>query len=333
MKFARRLDALQQKYPAMGFPIAVTYKFLDDQGVYLAALIAYYGFISLFPLLLLLSTVLGFVLSGHPELQQDIIDSALSQFPVIGADLADPHRIGGGVTGLVIGLVGALYGGLGVALASQNAMNTAWSVPRNMRPDPIRGRLRGLLLLGTIGLAVLGTAAVAAVGAATHLSGSFTVLLMLAAITINSAIFILAFRLATARPLSVADVAPGAVAAAVVWQVLQSFGAYYVSKVVSTASVTNGVFAVVLGLLAFLFLAAAAIVVCVEINVVRVDRLHPRALLGPFTDKADLVEGDKRTFTDQAKAQRAVAHEGIHVTFDEVSAKMDRPGPPSKEEP
>ncbi len=85
MKFARRLDALQQKYPAMGFPIAVTYKFLDDQGVYLAALIAYYGFISLFPLLLLLSTVLGFVLSGHPELQQDIIDSALSQFPVIGA--------------------------------------------------------------------------------------------------------------------------------------------------------------------------------------------------------------------------------------------------------
>ena len=188
-------------------------------------------------------------------------------------------------------------------------------------------------MLGTIGLAVLGTAAVAAVGAATHLSGSFTVLLMLAAITINSAIFILAFRLATARPLSVADVAPGAVAAAVVWQVLQSFGAYYVSKVVSTASVTNGVFAVVLGLLAFLFLAAAAIVVCVEINVVRVDRLHPRALLGPFTDKADLVEGDRRTFTDQAKAQRAVPHEGIHVTFDEVSAKMDRPGPPSKEEP
>ncbi|MFE5705943.1 YihY/virulence factor BrkB family protein [Rhodococcus koreensis] len=333
MKFARRLDALQQRYPAMGFPIAVAYKFLDDQGVYLAALIAYYGFISLFPLLLLLSTVLGFVLSGHPELQQDIIDSALSQFPVIGADLADPHRIGGGVTGLVIGLVGALYGGLGVALACQNAMNTAWSVPRNMRPDPIRGRLRGLLLLGTIGLAILGTAAVAGIGAATHLSGSFTVLLTLAAIAINSVIFILAFRLATARPLSVADVAPGAVAAAVLWQVLQSFGAYYVSKVVSTASVTNGVFAVVLGLLAFLFLAAAAVVVCVEINVVRVDRLHPRALLVPFTDKAELADGDKRTFTDQAKAQRAVPRQGIHVTFDELSGTMDESAPTSKEEP
>jgi uncharacterized BrkB/YihY/UPF0761 family membrane protein len=156
---------------------------------------------------------------------------------------------------------------------------------------------------------------------------------MLAAITINSAIFVLAFRLATARPLSLADVAPGAVAAAVLWQVLQSFGAYYVSKVVSTASVTNGVFAVVLGLLAFLFLAAAVIVVCVEINVVRVDRLHPRALLVPFTDKAELADGDKRTFTDQAKAQRAVRHEGIHVTFDELSGTMDETAPTSKEEP
>ena len=84
MKFARRLDALQQKYPALGFPIAVTYKFLDDQGVYLAALIAYYGFISLFPLLLLLSTVLGFVLAGHPELQQVYLYVVLSPLSLRG---------------------------------------------------------------------------------------------------------------------------------------------------------------------------------------------------------------------------------------------------------
>lgn len=140
MTIAKRLDALQQKHPALGFPIAVLYKFLDDQGVYLAALIAYYGFVSLFPLLLLLSTILGFVLSGNPELQQQILDSALHQFPVIGDDLGNAQQIGGGVTGLVIGIVGGLYGGLGVALACQNAMNTVWSVPRNMRPDPKIGR-------------------------------------------------------------------------------------------------------------------------------------------------------------------------------------------------
>ncbi|MDV6277653.1 YhjD/YihY/BrkB family envelope integrity protein [Rhodococcus erythropolis] len=316
MTIAKRLDALQQKHPALGFPIAVLYKFLDDQGVYLAALIAYYGFVSLFPLLLLLSTILGFVLSDNLELQQQILDSALHQFPVIGDDLGNAQQIGGGVTGLVIGIVGGLYGGLGVALACQNAMNTVWSVPRNMRPDPIRGRLQGLLLLGTIGLAILGTTAVSSIGGALHLGGSFGFLLTLAAVVMNAGIFIVAFRLTCARPLSVADVAPGAIAAAVLWQALQSFGALYVTSVVRGASTTNGVFAIVLGLLAFLFLAAASIVMCAEINVVRVDKLHPRALLAPFTDNTELIEGDRRTFADQAKAQRAVPHENIHVTFD-----------------
>jgi membrane protein len=320
MSIARRLDALQRRHPALGFPIAVLYKFLDDQGVYLAALIAYYGFISLFPLLLLLSTVLGFVLAGNPGLQQDIIDSALRQFPAIGTDLATQDRIGGGWAGLVIGVVGALYGGLGVALACQNAMNTAWSVPRHQRPDPIRARGQGLLLLGTIGLAVLGTAAISGIGAAAHLDGPLSVLLIVATLILNSGIFILAFRLTTARPLSNAEVVPGAVAAAVLWQMLQTFGAFYVSSVVRTASVTNGVFAIVLGLLAFLFLAGVTVVLCVEINVVRVDNLHPRALLAPFTDKVDLIEGDKRTFSDQAQAQRAVAHEDIQVTFDDRRA-------------
>lgn len=320
MTIAQRLDALQQKHPAVGFPIAVLYKFLDDQGVYLGALIAYYGFVSLFPLLLLLSTGLSFVLADNPDLQHRIFDSALSQFPVIGNDLGNPTQLGGGVTGLVIGVVGGLYGGLGVALACQNAMNTVWSVPRNMRPDPIRGRLQGLLLLGTIGLAILGTAAVAAASTALDFGGPFRFLFIVAAVAINSVIFIVGFRLTCARPLSVADVAPGAVAAAVLWQALQSFGAYYVGTVVRGASTTNGVFAIVLGLLAFLFLAAGAIVMCAEINVVRVDRLHPRALLAPFTDNTELIEGDHRTFSDRAKAQRAVPHENIHVTFERPSS-------------
>lgn len=176
---------------------------------------------------------------------------------MIGDDLGNAQQIGGGVTGLVIGIVGGLYGGLGVALACQNAMNTVWSVPRNMRPDPIRGRLQGLLLLGTIGLAILGTTAVSNIGGALHLGGSFSFLLTLAVVVLNAGIFIVAFRLTCARPLSVADVAPGAIAAAVLWQALQSFGALYVTSVVRGASTTNGVFAIVLGLLAFLFLAAA----------------------------------------------------------------------------
>src|SRR5512144_3172398 len=90
------LDRLQRRSRAAGFAIAVIYKYVDDQGGYLAALITYYAFVSLFPLLLLLTTVLGVVLAGHPQVQHQVLDSALSQFPVIGDQLADPQHLSGG---------------------------------------------------------------------------------------------------------------------------------------------------------------------------------------------------------------------------------------------
>ena len=95
MSLTERFDAFQRRHPVAGFPIGVIYKFGEDQGPYLAALITYYGFLSLFPLLLLLTSVLGFVLDGHPELQQQILDSTLSQFPVIGDELAEPQGLQG----------------------------------------------------------------------------------------------------------------------------------------------------------------------------------------------------------------------------------------------
>ena len=321
MNVAQQLDALQQRHPALSFPIAVLYKFIDDQGVYLAALITYYGFVALFPLLYLLSTVLGFVLAGDPELQQQITESALSHFPVIGDDLNEPARIGGGPLGLVIGVLGSLYGGLGVALAFQNAMNTAWSVPRHLRPNPIVARGQGLLLLGTVGLGILATASISGVGVLASIGGLPRFLILLATLVSNSILFVIAFKLTTARKLTVAEVAPGAISAAALWQLLQSFGAIYVAKVVQSASAVNGVFAIVLGLLAFLFLAAAVVVWSVEINVVRVDRLYPRALLAPFTDNVDLAVGDKRAFRDFAQAQRATLQQDIHVTFDDREEK------------
>ncbi|NMN99542.1 YihY/virulence factor BrkB family protein [Antrihabitans stalactiti] len=321
MNVAQQLDALQQRHPALSFPIGVLYKFIDDQGVYLAALITYYGFVALFPLLYLLSTVLGFVLAGNPELQQQITESALSHFPVIGDDLNEPARIGGGPLGLVIGVLGSLYGGLGVALAFQNAMNTAWSVPRHLRPNPIVARGQGLLLLGTVGLGILATASISGVGVLASIGGLPRILILFATLVANSILFVIAFKLTTARKLTVAEVAPGAIAAATLWQLLQSFGAIYVAKVVQSASAVNGVFAIVLGLLAFLFLAAAVVVWSVEINVVRVDRLYPRALLAPFTDNVDLAVGDKRAFRDFAQAQRAHLQQDIHVTFDDREEK------------
>lgn len=314
---SERLDRFQRRHRAAEFPIAVVYKYADDIGGYLAALIAYYAFVSLFPLLLLFSTILSFVLAGHPDLQQQVLDSALREFPVVGSQLSDPRRIGGGTVGLVVGIIGSLYGGLGVAQALQYAMNTAWGVPRNRRPNPLLARAKSLLLVATAGLAVIGTTVLSALGG---LGGgpfgpALRVLALAASVALNAAVFVFLFKIATARDLSVRDVAPGAVTAAVLWQLLQSFGVVYVEHVVRHASATNGVFALVLGLIAFLYLTAVVVVLCVETNVVRVEHLHPRALLTPFTDDVSLTAGDRRAYSGQAEAQQMKGFQDIDVTF------------------
>lgn len=145
------LDDFQRRHRAVGFVVAVIYKYVDEQGSYLAALITYYAFLSLFPALLLLTTVLGVILVGHPQLQQQVLHSAVAQFPVIGGQLYRPQGLSGGPAGVAIGIVVAIYGGLGVGQAVQNALDTLWAVPRNDRPDPLRSRLRSLLMLVALG--------------------------------------------------------------------------------------------------------------------------------------------------------------------------------------
>ncbi len=318
MAITERLDRFQRKHPWAGFPLAVVYKYFDDFGAYLAALLIYYGFVSLFPLLLLFSTILGFVLAGYQGLQHEVLTSALRQFPVIGGDLAQPKRLGGGPVGLVVGIAGSVYGGLGVAQAFQYAANTMWGVPRNSRPNPFRARGRSMVLLATAGLAVLGTTVLSIVsgGGAGALGTAGRYLVLAASVVVNVAVSIFAFRFAPARRLSVRDVAPGAVAAALIWQVLQSFGVIYVRHVIKHASATNAVFAIVLGLLAFLYITATAVLLSVEINAVRVNRLHPRSLLTPFTDNVTLTTGDRRAYSGQAKAQRSKGFEHVDVSFD-----------------
>jgi membrane protein len=309
------LDGLQRRSRAAGFVIAVIYKYVDDQGGYLAALITYYAFVSLFPLLLLLTTVLGVVLVGHHELQSQVVHSALSQFPVIGTQLDQPHQLSGGTVAVVVGVAGALYGGLGVGQALQNAMDTIWAVPRHKRPDPIRSRVRSLILLFLLGSAVIAATLLSALGREAALGPAGRVGVIIGAVAINTMVCLVAFRVTTARHLTFRQVVPGAVTAAVIWQLLQSFGAAYVSHVVKSASVTNSVFALVLGLLAFLFLTAVALILSAEINAVRVDHLYPRALLTPFTDDVALTPGDRKTYIGQAKAQQAKGFEHIDVSF------------------
>ncbi|MDP9430916.1 MAG: YihY/virulence factor BrkB family protein [Actinomycetota bacterium] len=321
MGWTERVDRFQRRHPAAGFPVAVLYKYLDDDGHFLAALVTYYGFLALFPTLLLLATVLGLLLAGDPGLQQRLLDSALGEFPVIGPQLARPEGLGGGFTGIVVGGAVALYGALGLGQAVQHAMNTAWAVPRHRRPDPITARGRSLLLLFTLGLLLLASTVLSALGtgAAAYgggFSGGVHVLVTVASVVANAAVVVLGFRITTARRLTTRQVLPGALTAAVLWQLLQSFGGIYVASVVANASAVDAVFALVLGLIAFLYLSAVALVLCVEIDVVWVDRLYPRALLTPFVDHTDLTEGDERVYAQAARAQRAVRHEEVEVRFD-----------------
>lgn len=312
------LDRVQQRSRTAGFLVAVVYKYIDDQANYLAALITYYAFVSLFPLLLLLTTALGVILRDRPEWREQIVESAISQLPLLGNQLSEPDALSGGTAAVVIGVAGALYGGLGVGTALQNAMDTVWAVPRYVRPDPIKARLRSLMLLIVLGTALIGTTVLTAVGknwANLGIVGTGGV--VVASLVLNTAVCVVAFRVTTVRSLTVLQVLPGAVTAATLWQLLQWFGATYVSSVVASASVTNSVFAIVLGLLAFLYLVGTSLLVCAEINAVRVDRLHPRALLTPFTDNVDLTAADRRMYAGQAEAQQAKGFQRVNVSFDE----------------
>jgi membrane protein len=321
VSFTDRLDRYQRRHPWIAFPIAVVYKFVDDQGNYLAALITHYAFLSLFPLLLLASSLLGFVLHSHPQLQAEILDSALKQFPVIGDQLARPGGLQGSATAVIIGILGSLYGAMGVAQATQNAMNIAWGVPRNKRPNPLMARARSLLLLMTAGVGILATTFLSTLGSdvdalSTGIGGPLKVLCAVAAVALNAGVFILLFRLATTHRHSLRRAVPGAIMAAVTLQLLQQVGKQYVEHVIKHASVTNGVFALVLGLIAWIYLGAIVVVIGVEINVVKAHQLHPRALLTPFTDDVDLTQGDQRAYSDYAEATRSKDFESVDVSFE-----------------
>jgi membrane protein len=314
-----RVDDFQQHHPVVGFPLAVTYKFFDDQGNYLAAVITYYAFVAIFPMLLIASSVLGLVLSGNPELRQEVLTSALRQFPIVGTQLGAPEGLQGSASAVAIGTLTALYGTQGLGLAAQNAANVAWAVPRNSRLNPVVSRLRSFVAMVLAGLTVLLIATLSS--AASHLSifgdahTGLQALLVVATVTLNALVVSFLMRLSTPQDERLREVLPGGVTVAVLWQLLQWVGGVYVSRVVSRADDVNAVFAVVLGLFALIYIASVMAVIGLEVNVVLTRQLYPRALLTPFTDSVDLTEADRRAYADYAKAQRHKGFQRVRVSF------------------
>jgi YihY family inner membrane protein len=247
-RLLRRADRQQQKRAWIAFPYAVIKKFGDDQAGNLAALIAYYGFLSLFPLMLVLVTLLGMLLRNNSELQGAIQASALANFPVIGEQISsNVHSLRGSGLALGIGLAVALWAGLGVVKVLQTAMNAVWNVPYRHRPNVWVSLLRAMLMLVVLGVITIASAAAGGFGA-----GSDSWLLGIAGIAtsvmLNLIMFLLAFRILTTEDVTWGDVFTGASVAALSWTALQALGGYIVSHQLQGASDTYGTFAIVIGL-------------------------------------------------------------------------------------
>ena len=308
------VNRAQQRWRWAAFPFAVIKKFSDDQAGGLAALMAYYGFLSVFPMLLVFVTVLGFVLRGHPGLQDRLLSSALVEFPVIGDQLKFD-----GLTGhwwvLVVSILVSVWGAKGVAAATQDAFNTIWNVPFAQRPGYPAALARSFGLTAIMGLSVLVTGLLSGFGD----SGGHPVAQRVGALVLSGllsiGLFILAFRLAIAGQVPTRDLLVSAIVSAVLWQLLLALGKLLIEHQVRHSESLYGVFGVVLGLVAWLHLQAQITLLAAECDVVRVRGLWPRSLNAPPTTRAD-----RRALTAYVTRARRLptADQDVHVHFAEA---------------
>lgn len=338
-----RVDRYQRNHRWLGLPLAVLRKYSDDQGGYLASLLTYYGFLSVFPLMLILVTVLGFLLAGTPGLQQQLLHTALAEFPIVGEQLAGSvHTLRGSVPALVVGVLVSTYGALRFAHAGQYVLNQVWAIPRRAWPDPFRAYARALLLVTGLGVALVATTALSGFTTAEHALGgllggtlalSTRVVATVLAMAVNTGVFVLAFRVLTAHNIPLRDLRGGAIAAGVAWQVLQEIGTYYVAREMRGINAAYGLFSIVLVLLAWIYLGAMLVVIAAEYNAVRANRLWPRALLAAFTETAELTRADRRAYASYATAQRHTAAQDVSVHFHTQSSAVEPESEPERTNP
>jgi YihY family inner membrane protein len=312
-RLGRRADGWQRAHVAAGFPVAVLKKFGEDRASSLAALSAYYGFFSMFPLLLAFVSILGFVLEGDPQLRDEVIDTALARIPVIGAELRDDvHPLTGSGLALAVGLVGALWAGLGVTVALERAFAEIWDVPRIDQPSGLKARARGLLALLVFGITLIAATVAAGIAAGGGIDASAQrVLAFLSSLAANAIVFVTVFALLTPGRPGLRALAPGVLLGAAGLLLLQTLGGWYVNHAIKGADATYGVFALVIGLLSWFFLAAHILLVAAEVNVVLARRLWPRSLTGELTPADELA---LRRF---AEATRRDPRQRIDVSFED----------------
>ncbi len=319
----KHFDRYQQHHRWLAVPLAVVRKFGNDQAGNLAALVAYYAFFSLFPLLLVFITILGYVLQGDPATLGSVEDSIRNNFPAL-KNAIHFTTLHGHAVALVIGLVTSLLAGLGVTSAAQQAFDRIWAVPFKERPDFLHSKLRGLGLLASLGLLFL-----LATGASGVVSGGFggpltKVLGIAVSFLANVVLFFAAFRLMTAASVETRCLRVGVVTAAVFWTILQAVGGLYVGHVTKHMSAAYATISTPIALLVWLHLGAQMTMYAAELNVVLQRGLWPRSLMGPPTEPAD-----QRTLAALAKVEERHEDETVEVSFadEDDNGEVSRPDP------
>ena len=322
----RWVDQRQQSAPASAIPFAVFKKYGDDRGASLAALLAYYGFLAIFPALLLLTTVLGYI--GNKRLETSVIGSALHEFPVIGTQIGSQaaHPLTGNAVAVVVGALGLAYGALGFAQAGQHAMAQIWNVPGVRRPGFFPRLARSLTVFVVLGIGVAGSTALSGLGTASGRTTVARVLLVIAGLVSNTAIYLALFRTLTPRTIRTHELWRGCVLGGVGWTALLAAGTVLVQRSLRHSQALYGTFAAVLGLLGWIYLAAQLMLYAAELNVVLTRRLWPRSIVQP-----PLTNADRTVLRDIALQERRRPEQHLLVTFDATDPDSEEASEPEAE--
>jgi membrane protein len=314
------LDAKQQMHRRWAFPYAVIKKYGDDEAGHQAALITYYGFLSLFPLLIVATSVIDLVSQHNEHLRATLLSDIDKYFPIVGQQLQS-SLTGNSKSGLalLIGSVVALYGARGIADAVRSVLDHAWAIPRARRTSFPLSALKSLGLLLGAGFGLLLTAILTSITAAA-LGHTWYVNVLSIAINLGLLylIFMYVFILGTSRRFSRKKLRMGAITASIGLLLLQFLGIFLIKHQLHNLQGLYGQFALVLALLFWIYLQAQVFTYSVEINVVHAYKLWPRSMTGKT-----LTPADEKAYSLLAKkeALRLKPIEEITVTFHPSSSK------------
>ena len=317
----RAVDATQRRFTPTAFVFGVIKKFGDDNGGVLVSNLAYSTFVALFPLLLVLVTILGLAASVDASFRGDVLNAVASQVPLLGKTLTGNvhtlHR--SSVIGLVVGLIALVYGATGLAQAGLFTMEQVWNLPGPARPGYVPRLGRAVLFLALLGAGVIVTTGLFSLGTYLHSGLAVKIPLELVTAAFSVGMYLGAFRVLTPKGVPTGRLLPGAITGGILYTVLQVLGTWLVHHYLHSDSV-YGVFADVLGLVAWIYIAVEVTVYSAEINVVLARRLWPRAIVQP-----PLTEADRASMALQALQNQRRPEQHIEVTFDDRPDGADEP--------